>query len=99
MRKQGAAGVRRWPAQGARRRRAALRVRESVAEEGEREKERKMEKEKKKMEKKKKGKERDSLGGFRGGLPRPVAHACWSGVARRSSVRDARNRKKKETTQ
>jgi hypothetical protein len=66
-----------------------------MAEEGERERKRKMEKEKKNG-KKKKGKERVRLARriSRRRL-RPVTHARRLGVARRSSVRDARNRKRK----
>ena len=59
-------------------------MRESVAEEGERERKRKMEKEKKNG-KKKKGKVRDSLGGFRGGdrgRSRTRAGRAWRGGRR-----------------
>ena len=78
--------MRRWPAQGARRHRAALRMRESVAEEGERERGKGKWKRKRKLKKRKRGKrERDSLGGFRGGdrgRSRTHAGRAWRGSRR-----------------
>ena len=84
--------MRRWPAQG-HGGVELLCVRESVAGEGGREREKEKWKRKRKNGKKEKGeRERDSLGGFRGG------DRGRSGVARRSSVRDAWNRKERDDT-
>jgi len=72
--------------------------REGWSEIREREEKKKEKGKEKKLKKKNKGKRERFARRISQRRPRPVAHTRWSGVARRSSVRDARNRKKKETT-